>query len=123
MTRLTSGLALVVVLLSGPAHAWGDSAWALIEPARADPEASLWDRLSYWWTHGNGWVVNHFFASAEACREVERRWAAEANKIMVSKTRELREIVRANDLVTSRCVPAEALSVFDVRPGSAFPQR
>jgi hypothetical protein len=67
--------------------------------------------------------VNHFFASAEACRTVEERWATEARKIISSQTRDLRAIRRATDLITSRCVPAEALRLFNVRPGSAFPPR
>ncbi|MBM3222091.1 MAG: hypothetical protein FJZ38_26115 [Candidatus Rokubacteria bacterium] len=114
---------VVLILLAALGRASADSAWAVIEPATVNPDANVWERFWHRWTYGSGWVVNHFFESADACRVVERRWQAEAIKIMENQTRELREIVRAGDMISSRCVPAEALRLFNVRPGSGFPQR
>jgi hypothetical protein len=122
MIRWARVAALLVGLLT-PATGSAESAWALIEPASIHEDAGLWERIQYRWTYGSGWVVNHFFASAAACRDVEQRWSSEANKIMTAHTRDLREIRRAAALVNSRCVPAEALTLFNVRPGSAFPPR
>lgn len=106
-----------------PGRVWGESAWALIEPAEPSPESNWWDRFWYRRQYGSGWVVNHFFASAEQCRTVEKRWQAEAAKIMGGSTRSLHDTLRATHLITSRCVPAAALPIFNVLPGNGFPSR
>jgi hypothetical protein len=112
---------VAIILTLTPVHmAQADSAWAMIEPDAPQPDAGVLGRLWHHWRYGGGYVVNHFFPSADACKTVEVRWRAEADKLLANKKTELREIQLAASLRQSTCVPAAALSLFKARPGAFF---